>query len=370
MPSVDTVRREGVRQPPMELDGFRLRTVSHGNVAVVTHMEELEREASRGAKGRHSGQGKGRGKGGKGKDRREPGSRPHAMDSAYDRPDYGVSACFVFCLCLYLIWSGFFSLGEEALRRIHESELYEKISKELGFILRHSGWTHADKSLSVFELMAAARFRFPLSAWGHDNCMKEAEPVFPVVHKSQLPNWCEHSLETVNMLIPLAFTLVHNMKGRYQLGILSTAAHQRGEKLVDSRDAWIRPTGITVEERKALASKYKQFKAARVFVQAVSGHSGAADIPPEALKIEVCQLSDLPDSLVHMTEFRHLRSITTRAFARRRHCGRNQTEEHESFALLLLISGRRQMLRSYFQRPRWKRIRTSNSACQRMDATT
>ena len=41
------------------------------------------------------------------------------------------------------------------------------MQKELGFILRHSGWTHADKSLSVFELIAGAR--------------QEEEPVFPAI---------------------------------------------------------------------------------------------------------------------------------------------------------------------------------------------
>ena len=44
-------------------------------------------------------------------------------------------------------------------------------------------------------------------------------------------------------------------------------------------------------------------------VQAVSSHSGEADIPASALKIQHCQLSDIPDTLVHMTECRHLRSI-------------------------------------------------------------
>ena len=66
---------------------------------------------------------------------------------------------------------------------------------------------------------------------------------------------------------------------------------------------------MTAEDRKELADLYKQFKAAHVFVQAVSSHSGEADIPAAALKIQRCQLSDMPDTLVHMTEYRHLRSI-------------------------------------------------------------
>ena len=51
------------------------------------------------------------------------------MDSAFERPEYGVSSAFVYCL--WMIWSGFFKFSEEALNRIYESELYDKISREL-----------------------------------------------------------------------------------------------------------------------------------------------------------------------------------------------------------------------------------------------
>ena len=116
MPSIETVRREGVRQEPFEFQGYRLRTVTHGKHVVVTQMDDLQQEAaargssprrspsqqaerrrsggkgqrdkSRNAEGRHSGQSKGKGKG------RDAGPRPSAMDSAFDRPDFGVSTCF------------------------------------------------------------------------------------------------------------------------------------------------------------------------------------------------------------------------------------------------------------------------------------
>ena len=55
------------------------------------------------------------------------------MDSAFERPEYGVSSAFVYCL--WTIWSGFFKFSEEALNRIYESELYDKISRELSWIL-------------------------------------------------------------------------------------------------------------------------------------------------------------------------------------------------------------------------------------------
>ena len=35
---------------------------------------------------------------------RDPGPRPSAMNSAYERPDYGVSSCFVFCIAVDLEW--------------------------------------------------------------------------------------------------------------------------------------------------------------------------------------------------------------------------------------------------------------------------
>ena len=327
MPSIKTVRRKGVRQEPYEFKGYRLHTVEHGKNIIVTQMDDLQEEAaargsssrrspskqaerrhsggkgkrdeSRNAEGRRSGQGKSKGNG------RDAGPRPSGMDSAYDRPDFGVSSCFVYC---WMIWSGFFKISNEALNRIFESELYDKISCELSFILRHSGWTHADKSLMVFELMAGARFRKMLSLWAH-TCMSKEEPVFPVVQKAQLQKWCEHSVERVNMLLPLAFTIMFNQKGRYQIGILSTSDYNKGEKLIGRPEAWIHPAGMTAEDRKELADLYKQFKAAHVFVQAVSSHSGEADIPAAALKIQKCQLSDMPDTLVHMTEYRHLRSI-------------------------------------------------------------
>ena len=90
----------------------------------------------------------------------------------------------------------------------------------MSFILRHSGWTHSDSSLSVFELMAGAR--------------------------------CEHSVERINVLLPLAFTILHNSKGRYQIAVLSTSDHQKGEKLIGKPEAWIHPTGMTVDDAKNL----------------------------------------------------------------------------------------------------------------------
>ena len=208
-----------------------------------------KRDESRNAEGRHSGQSNGKGKG------RDAGPRPSAMDS-FDRPEFGVSSCFVYCL--WMIWSGFFKISNEALNRIYESEMYDKISRELSFILRHSGWTHADKSLTVFELMAGARFRKMLSLWAH-TCMSKEEPVFPVAQKAQLQKWCEHSVERVNMLLPLAFTIMFNQKGRYQIGILSTSDYNKGERFIGSLKAWIHPAGMTADERKELADLYNMF---------------------------------------------------------------------------------------------------------------
>ena len=102
---------------------------------------------------------------------------------------------------------------------------------------------------------------------------------------------------------------MYNQKGRYQVGILSTSEHQQGARFINKPEAWIHPAGMTAEDRKELSQLYKQFKAAHVFVQAVSGHSGDAAAPTAGLKIPHCQLSDMPDTLVHMTEYRHIRSI-------------------------------------------------------------
>ena len=262
-----------------------------------------KRPESRDAERRHSG---GNGKG-KSKDySRDAGPRPSAMDSAFERPEYGVSSAFVYCL--WMIWSGFFKFSEEALNRIYESELYDKISRELSWILRHSGWTHADQSLSIFELMAGARFRKLLSVWAH-TCHAKEDSAFPAVQKAQIQPWCEASAERINLLLPLAITIMYNQKGRYQVGILSTSDHQMGEKFVSNPSQWIHPAGMTAEDRKELAQLYKQYRAAHVFAQAVSSHSGGAATPLTGLKIPKCQLSDMPDTLVHMTEYRHVRSI-------------------------------------------------------------
>ena len=137
---------------------------------------------------------------------RDAGPRPSAMDSAFDRPEYGVSSAFVYCL--WMIWAGFFKFSDEALTNLYESEIYDKISRELSWILRHSGWTHADQSLTVFELMAGARFRKMLSQWAY-TCKSKEDPVFPVVQQAQLQSWCEHSVERVNMLLPLAITIMY-----------------------------------------------------------------------------------------------------------------------------------------------------------------
>ena len=237
---------------------------------------------------------------------RDAGPRPSAMDSAFDRPEYGVSSAFVYCL--WMIWAGFFKFSDEALTNLYESEIYDKISRELSWILRHSGWTHADQSLTVFELMAGARFRKMLSQWAY-TCKSKEDPVFPVVQQAQLQSWCEHSVERVNMLLPLAITIMYNQKGRYQVGILSTSEYQKGERFIGKPEAWIHPAGMTAEDRKELSQLYKQFKAAHVFAQAVSSHSGDAAAPIAGLRIPHCQLSDTPDTLVHMTEYRRIRSI-------------------------------------------------------------
>ena len=291
MPSVESVRRENIR--PTQSSQAAERRYSGGKGT---------RPESSDAARRHSG-GKGKGK----STNRDAGPRPSAMDSAFDRPEYGVSSAFVYCL--WMIWSGFFKLSNEALTRIYESEIYDKISCELSWILRHSGWSHADQSLSVFELMAGARFSKMLSQWAH-TCMSKEDPVFPVVQqKAQVQSWCEASVERINLLLPLAITIMYNQKGRYQVGILSTSDHQKGERFISKPETWIHPTGMTVEDRKELSKLYKQFRAAHVFVQAVSSHSGDAAAPITGLKIPKCQLSDMPDTLVHMTEYRHVRSI-------------------------------------------------------------
>ena len=178
-PSVELVPRESICPTQSNVRGYRLHTMVQGGKPIVTQIDEIheagargtssrgpsqpadrrysgvkgKRTESRNAEGRYSGQGKGKSK----DTSRDAGPRPSAMDSAFDRPEYGVSSAFVYCL--WVIWSGFFKFSNEALTQIYESEIYDKISRELSWILRHSGWTHADQSLTVFELMAGARFR-------------------------------------------------------------------------------------------------------------------------------------------------------------------------------------------------------------------
>ena len=65
---------------------------------------------------------------------------------------------------LWRIWSGFFNLSEAAIQRTKQNAanfIYEKISRNsVG-----SSDIDNDKSLTVFELMAGARFKFLLSEW-------------------------------------------------------------------------------------------------------------------------------------------------------------------------------------------------------------
>ena len=158
-PSIALVPRESIRPTQSDVAGAR-GTSSRGPSQPADRRHsggKGKRTESRNAEGRYSGQGKGKSK----DTSRDAGPRPSAMDSAFDRPEYGVSSAFLYCL--WMIWSGFFKFSDEALTRIYESEIYDKISRELSWILPHSGWTHADQSLSVFELMAGARFRKMLS---------------------------------------------------------------------------------------------------------------------------------------------------------------------------------------------------------------
>ena len=93
------------------------------------------------------------------------------MDNAYARPDYGVSSCFLFCF--WLIWSGFFNLNEESIERMQRNWIYEKISKEISWILRHSGWTHAQIRLDWFD------WKQVCTASDNQDC--------PVIQRSQIP---------------------------------------------------------------------------------------------------------------------------------------------------------------------------------------
>ena len=196
MPSVESVRRENVR--PIQYSWVPPPYTTQGERAIVTQIDEIHDAGARGtssrgtsqlADRRHSGgkgnraesrnaEGRQTGKGkGKGKDtNRDAGPRPSAMDSAFDRPEYGVSSAFVYCL--WMIWAGFFKFSDEALTNLYESEIYDKISCELSWILRHSGRTHADQSLTVFELMAGARFRKMFSQWAY-TCKSKGRPCLP-----------------------------------------------------------------------------------------------------------------------------------------------------------------------------------------------
>ena len=172
-PAVELTPRESIRPTqanltPSSLKGYRLHTMVKGGRPIVTQIDEIheagprgtssrgpsqpsdrrhsggkgKRPESREAEGRHSGQGKGKSK----DTSRNAGPRPSAMDSAFERPEYGVSSAFVYCL--WMIWSGFFKFSEEALTRIYESEIYDKISRELSWILRHSMLTSRSPFLS------------------------------------------------------------------------------------------------------------------------------------------------------------------------------------------------------------------------------
>ena len=84
--------------------------------------------------------------------------------------------------------------------------------------------------------------------------METDDPDFPVIQKSQIPNWGEHSQGTINMLLLLAFTIFHNQKGRYQVAPLSVSDHQSRERLIDRTSAWIHPASSNAEERQSFVS--------------------------------------------------------------------------------------------------------------------
>eukprot|EP00439_Symbiodinium_sp_Y106_P066001 s314_g10.t1 len=119
-PSVELVPRESIRPTQSTVRGYRLHTMIQGGRPIVTQIDEIheagargtssrgpsqpadrrrsggkgKRPESRNAEGRYSGQGKGKSK----DTSRDAGPRPSAMDSAFDRPEYGVSSAFVYCL--------------------------------------------------------------------------------------------------------------------------------------------------------------------------------------------------------------------------------------------------------------------------------
>ena len=105
--------RENIRPTQSNVRGYRLHTMIQGGRPIVTQIDEIleagargtssrgpsqpaerrhsggkgKRPESRNAEGRYSGQGKGKSK----DTSRDAGPRPSAMDSAFERPEYGVS---------------------------------------------------------------------------------------------------------------------------------------------------------------------------------------------------------------------------------------------------------------------------------------
>ena len=55
--------------------------------------------------------------------------------------------------------------------------------------------------------MAGARFRKMLSVWAH-TCHAKEDSALPAVQKAQIQPWCEASAERINLLLPLAITIL------------------------------------------------------------------------------------------------------------------------------------------------------------------
>ena len=122
--------------------------------------------------------------------------------------------CFLQAMLCYIM--GTIDLDEDDTRRLSSSDDVTRISKSLSWLFRHSGLTHTDSSLTVGEVLTVTSLMKLLGAIYRDSNRSIS---FGDVASVRDPRILSENQDSVRFMLPLAFSIVHNTKGRYAVSV-------------------------------------------------------------------------------------------------------------------------------------------------------
>lgn len=248
---------------------------------------------------------------------RDPQERNQAMETAWcERLSQSQrnAECFT-AACLVVK-----NTHEDRVHAAQSSPEFVALSKYLSWLFRASALFHEDGSLSLSELLSLPQLQNHLRRLRSNNKTELfgfSDRYYGEVLRDQ--KWKERRC-TVQFLAPLAFTIMYNNKGRFQIGYLQNShltPDITGGKMPSAvRDlqcppaAWKTFAGFDADEIRAGTWFPADCSVQRIYFRAISGHKKISWL--DLSSIQSAYYGEEPDItgfLVHGTQEYHLRSI-------------------------------------------------------------